>query len=88
MSSEHAGERASAAKAATELIRKHGLSWWEVLEGRALPAKAAAAVRRSDIGIDYLKAAESRIRQLQAHNQMLEKQISRLKAKLEAADGA
>ncbi len=58
-----------------------------MLEGRALSAKAAAAVRRSDIGIDYLKAAESRIRQLRAHNDMLEKQISRLKAKLEMANG-
>ena len=86
MSSEHAGERASAAKAATELILKHGLTWWEVLEGRALPARAAAAVRRSDIGIDYLKAAESRIRQLQAHNLMLEKQLRRLKDKLEASE--
>ena len=69
------------------LIKKHNLTWWDVLEGRALGAKAAAAVRRSDIGIDYLKAAESRIRQLRAHNDMLEKQISRLKAKLEAAAG-
>ena len=57
-----------------------------MLEGRALGVKAAAAVRRSDIGIDYLKAAESRIRQLQAHNQMLEKQIRRLKDKLEASE--
>ena len=54
-----------------------------MLEGRALGSKAAAAVRKSDIGIDYLKAAESRIRQLRAHNDMLEKQIRRLKAKLE-----
>ena len=36
--------------------------------------------------IDYLKAAESRIRQLQAHNQMLEKQVRRLKDKLEASE--
>jgi hypothetical protein len=85
LSSDHAGERASAAQAAVALIKKHNLTWWDVLEGRALSAKAAAAVRKSDIGIDYLKAAESRIRQLRAHNDMLEKQISRLKAKLEAA---
>jgi hypothetical protein len=65
------------------LIRKHNLTWWDVLEGRALSARATAAVRRSDIGIDYLKAAESRIRQLRAHNEMLEKQVRRLKAKLE-----
>ena len=85
MSSDHAGERASAAKAATDLIRKHDLSWWEVLEGRALGRRAAAEVRRSDLGIDYLQAAESRIRQLKAHNQMLEKQVAQLKEKLEAA---
>ena len=83
LSSEHAGERASAARAANDLIKKHDLTWWDVLEGRALGAKAAAKVRRSDIGIDYLKAAESRIRQLQAHNAMLEKQIRRRKDKLE-----
>ena len=84
MSSEHAGERAAAAKAATELIRKHNLSWWQVLEGKALGARAAAAVRKSDLGIDYLEAAESRIRQLRAHNDMLEKQVQRLKDRLEA----
>ncbi|MEP7241173.1 MAG: hypothetical protein ABI697_09845 [Devosia sp.] len=83
LSSSHAGERAAAAQAATAFIKKHNLTWWEVLEGRALGARAAAAVRRSDIGIDYLKAAESRIRQLKAHNEMLEKQIRRLKDKLE-----
>ncbi|HZY51308.1 MAG TPA: hypothetical protein VFE64_16180 [Devosia sp.] len=83
LSSEHAGERASAAKAANDLVKKHNLTWWDVLEGRALGPRAAAAVRRSDYGIDYLKAAESRIRQLQAHNQMLEKQIRRLKDKLD-----
>ena len=84
MSSDHAGERASAAKAAPDFIKKHDLTWWEVLEGRAMGTKAAARVRRSDLGIDYLKAAESRIRQLQAHNLMLEKQLKRLKDKLEA----
>ena len=55
-----------------------------MLEGRALGAKATAEVRKSDNSIDYLKAAESRLRQLKAHNEMLEKQVSRLKAKLEA----
>jgi cell division protein FtsB len=84
MSSDHAGERASAAKAATDLIKKHNLSWWQVLEGKALGARAAAEVRKSDLGIDYLEAAESRIRQLRAHNDMLEKQVRRLKDKLEA----
>ncbi|RYE10661.1 MAG: hypothetical protein EOP22_03390 [Hyphomicrobiales bacterium] len=88
LGSEHAGERASAGKAATALLKKHELSWWEVLEGRALGRKAAAEVRRSDLGIDYLQAAESRIRQLKAHNQMLEKQVVQLKEKVEAQKAA
>lgn len=85
LGSDHAGERASAALAASALVKKHELSWWDVLEGRALGPKAAAALRRSEVGIDYLEAAESRIRQLKAHNEALEKQVSQLKAKLEAA---
>ena len=40
-----------------------------------------------DIGINYLEAAESRIRQLRALNDALEKQVSRLKNQLEAAKG-
>lgn len=55
-----------------------------MIEGRALGPKAAAAVGR-DIGIDYLEAAESRIRQLKRHNDALEVQLSRLKTQLEAA---
>jgi cation transport regulator ChaC len=88
LASEHVGERASAAAAASAFIKKHKLTWWDILEGRALPQKAAAAVRRSDLGIDYLKAAESRLRQMQAHNHALEKQIKRLKTKLEASEQA
>jgi cell division septum initiation protein DivIVA len=41
---------------------------------------------RKEIGVDYLEAAESRIRQLQAHNANLEKQVRRLKEKLEEAE--
>lgn len=51
-------------------------------------ARAAAEVRRSDLGIDYLKAAESRLRQLKAHNDALEKQVARLKSRLEAEKAA
>lgn len=84
LGSDHDGERASAAQAASALIGKHKLSWRDVIEGRALGAKAAAALRR-EVGIDYLEAAESRIRQLRRHNEALEKQVSRLKTQLEAA---
>jgi len=80
LSSDNPGERASAAKAAAEFVKKHDVSWRELLEGRALPR----GKRSKEIGIDYLEAAESRIRQLQTHNANLEKQVRRLKDKLEA----
>lgn len=77
LSSDNAGERASAAKAAHEFVKKHDLDWNDLLT-------ASPKRRTKEIGIDYLEAAESRIRQLQDHNQRLEKQIQRLKDKLEA----
>jgi hypothetical protein len=83
LASDNAGERASAAKAAAEFMKKHNLSWRELIEGRAAPQKGG---RRAEIGVDYLEAAHSRIRQLQAHNAHLETQVRRLKAKLEAAE--
>lgn len=55
-----------------------------MLEGRAIDSKAASALRK-EYGIDYLEAAESRIRQLRRQNEALEKQVSRLKAQLDAA---
>ena len=87
LTSEHDGERAAAALAASALIARHDLSWRDVIEGRALGPRAAAALRR-EIGVDYLEAAESRIRQLRSHNDALEKQVSRLKTQLEAAKAA
>lgn len=85
LGSDKDGERASAALAASALLAKHDLNWRDVIEGRALGPKAAAEALRREVGIDYLEAAESRIRQLRRHNDALEKQVSRLKTQLEAA---
>lgn len=85
LGSDQAGERAAAALAANAFLLKHKLSWRDVIEGRALGPKAAAAALRREVGIDYLEAAESRARQLKALNDALEKQVSRLKTQLEAA---
>jgi cell division protein FtsB len=58
-----------------------------VIEGKALNAKGKGAVRRHEVGgVDYLAAAESRLRQLQAHNMRLERQIRLLKEKLEEGE--
>ncbi len=76
LSSDNAGERASAAKAAHDFIQKHDLDWNDLLA-------AGSKQRTKEIGVDYLEAAESRIRQLQTHSQRLEKQVQRLKDKLD-----
>lgn len=88
LASDQTGERASAALAACTLLAKHGLNWRDVIEGKALGPKAAAALRRSEVGVDYLEAAESRMRQLRRHNDALEKEVGRLKEKLDAAKAA
>jgi hypothetical protein len=85
LSSDHAGERAAAGVAATAFIKKRDLTWLDILEGGAMPAPKATIKRRKlDPSDDDLKAAESRLRQMQAHNLLLERQISRLKNQLEA----
>lgn len=78
LSSDNAGERASAAKAAHDFIKKHDLDWNDLL------TTGASRRKTKEIGVDYLEAAESRIRQLQEHNQRLERQIRLLKDRLEA----
>jgi len=83
LGSDKDGERASAAKAADAFVRKHNLDWQDVIEGRAASAKAKAGRWHEVGGVDYLAAAESRIRQLQAHNMRLERQVRLLKEKLE-----
>jgi len=84
LSSDHAGERAAAALAATAFIKKHDLGWPDILEGGAMPAPKPTGKRHKlDPSDDDLKAAESRLRQMHAHNLNLERQISRLKNQLE-----
>jgi len=80
LSSDNVGERASAAKAAHDFIKKHDLDWNDLLTADT------GRRRTKEIGVDYLEAAESRIRQLQSHNQRLEKQVQRLKDKLDGLD--
>jgi hypothetical protein len=78
LGSDHPGERASAALAATNFLKRHDMTWGDVLGGAAQPA-AVLRRHRLDPSDDDLKAAESRLRQMRAHNDSLERQISRLK---------
>jgi hypothetical protein len=64
-------------------MKKHDLSWRELIEGGAAPAQSKANKRFREVsGVDYLHAAESRTRQLQAHIMRLERQLRLLKEKL------
>jgi len=80
---DHPGERAAAALKAVAFLKRHELSWLDVLEGRALP-RGNVRPRRLDSSDDDLKAAESRLRQMRAHNDALERQIKRLKTTIDA----
>ncbi len=79
LGSDHVGERASAALAAHRLLQSKGASWSELL---AMPGSARGAKGPTEQGIDYVAAAESRMRQLRRENDRLEAQIKRLKTQL------
>jgi len=64
-------------------IEKHGLTWADLIEGKAAPYGGSRARHRIDPSDDDLKAAESRLRQMQAHNQSLERQVKMLRTTIE-----
>jgi predicted nucleic acid-binding Zn-ribbon protein len=78
LGSDHAGERASAALAAHNLLQSAGTSWDELL-------RQTDTKRKTGCGQDYLEAAESRMRQLRGENERLEAQNKLLKSRLAAA---
>ncbi|MGN6159254.1 MAG: hypothetical protein ACTHNL_14235 [Devosia sp.] len=82
LASDQPGERAAAALKAIAFLKKHELTWLDVLEGRAVP-RGNVRPHRLDSSDDDLKAAESRLRQMRAHNDALERQIKRLKTTIE-----
>jgi hypothetical protein len=48
LGSDHAGEAASAAAAATRIIRSHGLTWQQLLEPIVLPRSSSARSARKE----------------------------------------
>jgi hypothetical protein len=89
LGSDHDGERAAAGIAATNFLKARNLSWWTVIGGdrRAAapaPGKGEMAMRSYEIGIDHGRAAQSRVRQLQADRDALELENKRLRARLAA----
>ena len=86
LGSEHDGERAAAAQAASKFLRDRNLSWWDLIGGDRTerPRRGPVVHRSYEIGIDHQQAAQSRIRQLQAAKDALEVENRRLRARLNA----
>ncbi len=86
LGSEHDGERAAAALAASKFLKDRNLTWWALIGGeRTEKARRGPVVHRSyEIGIDHQGAAQSRIRQLKTERDVLEAENKRLRARLNA----
>jgi len=87
LGSEHVGERAAAAMAAHRLIKRSGLSWQQLLGPAREGSRTAAARPRRAVEdpAEALKATSSRLRQAQRENDDLQRQIRRLRQRLEAS---
>lgn len=79
LASDHPGERASAALAATRLVESLGTSWAELLE---VPPSRVVVRRVREYGVDAQGAAEARMRQLKSTNDRLERQNRALRRRL------
>jgi hypothetical protein len=81
LGSDQAGERASAALAASRLLSSLGLEWRDVVEPP--PVAERVVVRRvRDWDIDHREAAEARIRQLRDRTDRQERQIKALRSRI------
>ncbi|RYG93539.1 MAG: hypothetical protein EON57_19875 [Alphaproteobacteria bacterium] len=80
LSSDHIGERASAALAANRLREALGVSWEELLDP---PVPERVVVRKvRDWDVDQADAAEARIRQLKDTVQRQERQLRALRTRI------
>ncbi|HEY8610347.1 MAG TPA: hypothetical protein VIL69_03545 [Roseomonas sp.] len=84
LGSEFPGERASAALAAHRLMKRLGLSWQDLLVPRQEAMRGPSHPRgAAPPPAEVLDAAQSRLRQCQRENGDLQRQITRLKRRLE-----
>ncbi len=83
LGSDHIGERASAALAAHRLVRRMGVDWYTLLGGQG-PRRLSGPPERARIDpwSDFVRAARSRERQLQAENETLKRELDRLRRRL------
>lgn len=85
LGSDHAGERAAAARATHRMVKAPGLTWWELMSP-SLPRDPTSPVRVVVVEPFHgaVSAAESRMRQLRHENAALEREVKRLKRLLDA----
>lgn len=81
LGSDHDGERAAAALAANRLLQSQGLTWAELIGGKAPPPRVVVQ-RVKDWNVDHLEAAEARLRQLKATTERQERQIRALRSRI------
>ena len=82
LGSDHEGERAAAGLAAHRLVQRAGTTWWGLLDP---PIAAQPIVVRAcwvDPFTDYLRAAQSRLRQAEAENARLVRENRRLRQRV------
>ncbi len=80
LGSDQPGERASAALAATRMLRSLGLEWEDILAEK--PAAKVVVQRVREWDINHRDAAEARIRQLKSTTERQERQIRALRTRI------
>jgi hypothetical protein len=79
LGSEHAGERAAAALAAHRLVQRSGDTWWSLLEPPLASQPVIVRAHWVDPFTDFLRAAQSRLRQTEQENERLRHENRRLR---------
>jgi hypothetical protein len=87
LGSDHAGERAAAALAAHRLVQRWGGTWWSLLEPPLPSQPIVVRARWVDPFTDYLRAAQSRLRQAETENARLVRENRRLRQRAMARSG-
>lgn len=81
LGSDHPGERASAALAASRLVASLGLDWSAILDPQPV-AERIVVKRVRDWDVDHREAAEARIRQLKDTTERQERQLKALRSRV------
>lgn len=84
LGSDHEGERAAAALAAHRLVRRAGASWWSLIEPPVAVQPIVVRARWVDPFTDFLRAAQSRLRQAETENARLARENRRLRQRIMA----